>query len=429
MLNSLKNKGGFLRSVTVLTSGTLIAQAISYAFTPLITRLFTTDEFGEFGIFMRIVALLTAIGTARYELTLPLPKKDQHAFQLFFLSLRIATWTLMVSLVMGLLYWLFSIRDIDTLLFVGAISLTAFFMIFKNIGTNWAVRQKAFRRISLVNISSSLGTNGIKLIAGLLGAGALGLIYGTLMGTAVGVIWFMIDYFDQRKDSLFQRSRQRVRAMSRKYREFPAVNLPHTLIDTARELLIAFFLTYYLSTSLFGSFDLSFKMLKIPLLLIGTSIGQVMFQRASEQFANKESIYPLVQRTVIMVLAIGILPFSVIFIWGEEIFTLVFGEEWNMAGQISSVIAPWLLLNLVASTISMIPSVIGALRWFFWIGLVASLIQVAMFGFFPQLSQWFDIEPLEFFTIVSSVMVVIYTVIIIWELLLIKVTEKNRGLI
>lgn len=420
MLNSLKNKGGFLNSIMVLTSGTVIAQSISYAFTPLITRLFTTDEFGEFGVFMRIVALLTAIGTARYELTLPLPKKDRHAFQLFFLSLRIATWTLVVSLVMGLLYWLFSTRDMDMLLFVGAISLTAFFMIFKNIGTNWAIRQKAFRRISLVNISASLGTNGIKLLTGFLGAGALGLIYGTLIGTAVGVMWFMIDYFDQRKDSLFQRSKQRIRAMSRKYREFPVVNLPHTLIDTARELLIAFFLTYYLSTSLFGSFDLSFKMLKIPLLLIGTSIGQVMFQRASEQFANKESIYPLVQRTVLMVLAIGVLPFSVIYIWGEEIFAFVFGEEWSLAGQISSVIAPWLLLNLVASTISMIPSVIGALRWFFWVGLIASLIQVGLFGFYPKLSAWMAMDPLEFFTLVSGVMVVIYTVIIIWELVLVK---------
>ena len=86
MLDQLKFKSTFLKSVMVLTSGTVIAQAISYAFTPLVTRLFTTEDFGAFGVFMRIVAFLAAIGTARYELTLPLPKRDQHAFQLFFLS-------------------------------------------------------------------------------------------------------------------------------------------------------------------------------------------------------------------------------------------------------------------------------------------------------------------------------------------------------
>lgn len=413
-------RSDFLKSVVVLTSGTVIAQAISYAFTPLITRLFTTEEFGEFGIFIRIVALLTAIGTARYELTLPLPKRDQHAFQLFLLSLRIAFWTLIVSLVLGFAYWLFYDSSLTVLLFVLAIGFTAFFMIFKNIGTNWAIRLKSFRRISLVNITSSLGTNAVKLLAGFIGLGSLGLIYGTLIGTVVGTSWFFSDYFKQKKVGSFERSSAKIKALSSKYREFPRVNLPHTLIDTARELLIAFFLTYYLSTSLFGSYDLSFKMLKIPLLLIGTSIGQVMFQKASEKFANNESISVLVNRTVVLLFFISLLPFSIVYIWGPQIFAFVFGEEWYFAGQIASVIAPWLMMNLVASSISMIPSVINALRWFFWVGLGTSIIQLALFGFYPQITEGLNITPLDFFNVVSWIMVVIYSIIIVWELVLVK---------
>lgn len=419
-------RSDFLRSVAVLTSGTVIAQAISYAFTPVITRLFTTDDFGEFGIFMRIVALLTAIGTARYELTLPLPKRDQHAFQLFLLSLRIAFWTLLISLVLGCAYWLFYDSSLNVLLFVLAIGFTAFFMIFKNIGTNWAIRLKSFRRISLVNITSSLGTNAVKLMAGFIGIGSTGLIYGTFIGTVIGTSWFFFDYFKQKKVASFVRSTTKIKALSTKYREFPRVNLPHTLIDTARELFIAFFLTYYLSTSLFGSYDLSFKMLKIPLLLIGTSIGQVMFQKASERFANNQSIFPLVTKTVVLLFLISLLPFTVVYIWGPQIFSFVFGAEWYFAGQIASVIAPWLMMNLIASSISMIPSVIGALRWFFWVGLGASIIQLALFGFYSQITEGLNITPLDFFTIVSWVMVGVYTVIVVWELLLVKKASSSK---
>jgi hypothetical protein len=198
MWGEFNMKSDFLRSVTVLTSGTVIAQAIGYAITPILTQFFyTPEDFGEFGIFMRIVALLTAIGTARYELTLPLPKRDQHAFQLFLLSLRIAFWTLIVSFVLGFVYWLFWETSLNTFLLVLAVGLTSFFMIFKNIGTNWAIRLKSYGRISAVNITSSFGTNAVKLLAGFIGLGSLGLVFGTLIGTIVGTSWFFVDFFKQ----------------------------------------------------------------------------------------------------------------------------------------------------------------------------------------------------------------------------------------
>lgn len=420
MFQGINIKSEFIRSVMVLTSGTVIAQVISYAVTPLITRLFTPEDFGEIGVFLRIVAFLTALGTARYELTIPLPKNDSHAFQLFRLSLRISFYTVFGSLFFGLLYWLFTGLENYTLLFVLFVAVATFFMIFKNIGTNWAIRTKAFKIISYSSILTSVASNGLKLITGLLGFGVIGLILSTIVGTAAGVSFFVYDYLVNKKSPSFSKSRAKMYVLSKKYKEFPRVNLPHTLIDTARELLIAFFLTYYLSTSLFGSYDLSFKMLKIPLLLIGSSIGQVLYQKASEKFARNESLYALLKRTVLSLFLLSILPFGIVFIWGEPIFVFVFGEEWKLAGQIAAAIAPWLMLNFIASTISMIPSVINKLRWFFWIGLATTIIQLLLFGLYPQIVSSFDLSAIDFFSISSWVMTFIFAVVIVWELILVK---------
>jgi len=417
-----------VKSVMVLTSGTVIAQIASYAVTPIITRLFTTEDFGEFGVFMRVVAFLTAIGTARYELTIPLPKLHQHAFLLFRLSLKIALITTGVSLLAGLAVWSFYSSSVEMLAIVLLLSATTFFMIFKNIGTNWAIRNKVFRRISAVNITTSAATNTFKLAAGFWGWGAFGLICATFVGTTIGVFWFVKDFFSSKRNFKVLQSPRKMRWLSHHYREFPRVNLPHTLIDTTRELGIAFFLTYYLSTATFGAYDLSFKMLKIPLLLIGTSISQVLFQKASEKFADRSALYPLLRRVVIILLALSIVPFGVVFFAGTPLFAFVFGSEWEFSGTIAEALAPWLMMNFVASTISLIPSVIQELKWFFWVGVATSIIQLSLFGFFDVIAQMFDYSAIELFERISWIMTVFFIIVIIWELRLIKRSDEKRAL-
>ena len=85
----------FLKSVMVLTSGTVIAQIISYLITPLLTRIYSTEEMGDLGVYMRAVGFISALATARYELSLPLPKNDKHSFILYRLSLKIASYILL----------------------------------------------------------------------------------------------------------------------------------------------------------------------------------------------------------------------------------------------------------------------------------------------------------------------------------------------
>ena len=71
-------KGDFFKSFTVLMSGTLIAQIIGYAIAPILTRLYTTEEMGELGFYMRLTGFIAAIATLRYEAALPLPLSLIH---------------------------------------------------------------------------------------------------------------------------------------------------------------------------------------------------------------------------------------------------------------------------------------------------------------------------------------------------------------
>jgi teichuronic acid exporter len=428
MLRQLNIKSDFFKSILVLTSGTVMAQVVNYLATPFITRLFTPDEMGELGVFLRITAFITAIATARYELALPLPKNDYHAFQLFRLSLRITLMTLLFSFILGLGYWVWMDFDIHIIWYILLIIAGSFFMIFRNISVNWSIRNQEFKQISISGVLGSSVSNGLKILAGIFKFGVVGLIVSSVIGAAAAIIVFSRNYWKKKRQSEYRRSKKKMLVLSKQYREFPAVNLPHILIDNARELLIAFFVVEFFDQAIFGSYDHSFRMLKLPLVVIGLSIGQVFYNRCSKMFSNKEAVYPLLRKTTLTLTLLSIVPFSIIFFFGEPLFILVFGDQWGYSGEISEIIAPWLMVNFIASPISTIPMVIGKQRLFFWLGLISSIIQLAGFGLLPLLMNNGIINDYQLFWIISLSMTLFLVLVIIIQLRITKTAdEKNKS--
>lgn len=426
MLNKLHIKSEFLKSVMLLTSGTFLAQLVSYLATPVITRLFSPDEIGELGVFLRITAFITAVATARYELSLPLPKKDQHAFQLFRLSLRIAAITLLSVFLVGLIYWGIQGFSAKNFWLVLMIVMGSFFMIFKSIGTNWAIRMKNYKVISISSALTSFTANGLKIVAGLLAFGALGLVVATVVGGGVAIIFFVKDYFNSKCLDGFQRSKKKIYVLSKKYSDFPIYNLPHMLLDHGRELLVAFFVVVYFDQTVFGSYDHSFRMLKLPLALIGTAMGQVFFNRCSRLYSEHKALFPMLKRTTLQLFLISIIPFSVVFMFGEDLFLWVFGDQWGLSGRISELLAPWLMINFVASPISTIPMVVEKQKAFLWVGGIGSMLQVSAFGFLPLLHEkgWITFD--EIFVWISVIMVLFSLAMIGFKLWITKKADLQN---
>ncbi len=443
MLSKLNLKSGLLKSALVLSSGTALAQGISYLLTPVVTRIYTPEDFGEFGMLMRIVAFLATLGALRYEYALPLPKRDQHAYYLYRLTIRILFFTIISSLVVGGLYWAFHqelgnfVREIlhytwfdfsfqgksTTLLFyilliIGISGATVFI----NIGRHWAIRMKWFKKITIATVITSATTNLMKIIFGVFEWGVFGLAIATLIGVFFGSLVFLKDTFTIYKN---KKSSLRRKILAKTYREFPRVMLPQNVIDAARELIIAFFLIGYFSTDLFGSYDHSFRMLKIPLLLVGSAIGQVLYSRMSKDFANQKEIYLLLKKSVLLLTVLGIVPFTIIYIWGEPIFTFVFGNQWSVSGQIAAVLSPWLMANFVLSSVSMVPSIVGKLKWFFWVGLVATAFQLISFGYFPVFMDYFGVNEIQILAYISWGMFILFGGMTIWLMKIVKSVENN----
>ena len=58
-----------------MMSGTLVAQILLICVTPILTRLYTVEDFGNLSVFMSILSMLTVGSTGKFELAIVLPNK------------------------------------------------------------------------------------------------------------------------------------------------------------------------------------------------------------------------------------------------------------------------------------------------------------------------------------------------------------------
>ncbi len=102
MFQKLKPKSEFTRHVLTLMTATAVAQAIPIAISPILTRIYTPEDFG---LYMSIAGTFAAVASARYESAIILPKKDEDALNIVFLSIGIA---LFLSTIVFIIIYIFN---------------------------------------------------------------------------------------------------------------------------------------------------------------------------------------------------------------------------------------------------------------------------------------------------------------------------------
>lgn len=376
MIKTAHLRSEVVKNIMLLTSGTALSQIVAYILTPVITRLYSPAESAELGLYVRIVSAGAAIATARYELALPVVKLDHHSFRVYHFALKITLITSCAALVVSLFPVLFS-KDVSGITFYLSIPFGIALLAFQNLGTNWSVRMKQFRLISYSKVVSSGVGNLLKVVFGFLNTGYIGLILGTVIGFIAGGFFFLKDFRTTKNKYSVKSRSPRNSLLAKEYMEFPKINLPHTLMDMGKELLIAAILWELFSQREYGLYNHTYQMLRMPLVLIGASIGQVFFQRCAEKINQGEIITPIAIQSVKTLFLFSILPFTIVFFFGSELFVFVFGDEWKDAGEYSEIMAPWFMINFVSSPISSLPLILKRQSSFFLMAVFGSLLMIA----------------------------------------------------
>lgn len=317
-------------------------------------------------MFIAITGVAIVVACLRYEMAIMLPEKEEEAQNVLFLSIASAA---IFSLLTIPILWASGSWVLHQLRFDGLapyqwmippyIFLSGAFMALNY----WNTRSRQFGRLSFVRAAGSVGTTGSQLWSGLTGnISGGGLIAGNLVGSALsaivlgGLIWR-----DFRVEFAKNVSARGISLAARRYSRFPVYDTTSSLLNTISWLLPTFFLSAYFSDQVVGYFTLSMTVLQMPMNLIGSSIAQVFFQRAS-QARRRGTLAALVASTSANLLMLGILPVLVLSLAGAEIFSVVFGGRWAESGQYAQIMALWIFAVFITSPISTLFSVLEKQR-------------------------------------------------------------------
>jgi O-antigen/teichoic acid export membrane protein len=355
-------KSEFTRNVFTLTSGTTIAQAIPVLLSPVLSRLFSPEDFGILALFMSVAAVLSVIATGRYELAIMIPENKKDAYNVLALSLIITFITAILALVLVILFkrpamiffeepaigsWLYLIPVV--VLFAGVYQSFNY----------WSTRQKTFKLNAASRVSQSTANITTSLGLGVAKAGPAGLIAGYIVGQIVAGLILFINFFKNIREFLNLISVKGIKSNAKKYRNFLIINTPHAFVDSLQDNGIVYLIMYFFSKHVLGSYSFAFRVLKAPVSLIGGAIFQVFYQEASAAASKGENLRPKIMRIYKTLFVAGFPLFLILFLFTPDIFAFVFGENYRDSGEIARIITPWLFLNFLASPVSCVTLVMN----------------------------------------------------------------------
>src|SRR5690606_26943757 len=86
ILRSLRQRGSVARNLAILATGSAGSYAIQLLTAPIVTRLFSPEEYGQYGIFVTLVASVATAGTLNYSSALVVAKSNSDFAYLLRLS-------------------------------------------------------------------------------------------------------------------------------------------------------------------------------------------------------------------------------------------------------------------------------------------------------------------------------------------------------
>ena len=382
----------FTRDVIKMMSAPFFTQLLGIFIMPILSRLYTPDVYGLYHLFGSIQMPICILATMSYNNAIVLPKRDEVASNLLFISVISTIIIAILSIPFiyfsseFILRWL-KASELSAYLWILPVSVFTYGVQISLL--SWNLRNRNFNRIVASKILLNISNKSV-----LLGAGFSG--YATPCSLLVGDIVSSITMSSvlgrriwRESGRLFKQSCRLYNIMQTiiRYRKFPIYNLWTNIIGRLGSMINMFLFSYYFSKSVIGNYALGVAVLAMPATFVGNAIVEVFYQRISE-IDNKTTRQSLVVKIFEQLTWVSMLPFLLIAIIGDNIFSLIFGVKWLEAGVYSKILSFNMFANFIMSPIMVLVNVLEKqeVNFIFYLVLViVSFISILIGGLFNNI--------------------------------------------
>jgi O-antigen/teichoic acid export membrane protein len=345
-------------------SGSAIVTVVGFLLTPILSRIYPPAAYGQFAVFNSVVSNLNLLATLAYTSAIPLPRARRDALAV--VQLNVVLTVGMFALIVIALVFLGAhiVRWLDLQSLGAWIYLMPVLMLLYNFSltmSSWYIRTKSFRTRTTADLVMSLVSRAFTLSYGWSSGGySTGLILGDSLGKVTLFVSLLRSGFQHELRPLWRTfSWRRIQQAAYRFREFPLYVLPGGYISTLSSQLPIFMLTGAFGSTVVGLYSFAASLLEIPVSLIGSGIAPVFYQKAAEVHNDEpERLKDITLNIYYKLLYIGLLPLGFITVFGDVIFKVIFGAQWEMAGVFTGYLGYYYIFRLTGQATGMIYNIL-----------------------------------------------------------------------
>lgn len=403
---------GFVRSVSVLVGGTVFAQALMLLVLPLLTRLYTPEDFSVLAVYASILGIISVAACLRLEIAIPLPQRDDDAANLLALALCCSAGVAGLS---ALIIAVFPTQIIDLVAqpklepYLFLLPLGVWLSSSYAALQFWSTRKKRFSIIAKTRMTQAIGGAGTQVGFGWMGIAPLGLVLGQMINSGAGIFGLVRDALKNDKPALQAITWTGMQRLFSEYDRFPKYSTFESLANSASIQLPIIIIAAIAAGPEAGFLMLASRVMFAPMALIGGAVSQVYISRAPDELrAGTLGIFT--RKLLGGLVKTGVGPLIFVGILAPSFFPLIFGAKWQRSGEMIAWMTPWFVMQFLTSPVSMTLHITQNQHAALTLQIFGLVIRV---GAVTAAAYWAQHRVVEFYAVSGFVFYLIYFFVIV----------------
>ncbi len=344
-----------VKNTLKLSSSNVLMYLLPIIVTPILSRLYSTECYGEWGLFSSAFMIINAVLFLSYENTIVKTRNQRELPALCWMCLAVALFIIVLTAFVFIVG-----RDLDIEFFVNFPSLpllivllviTAFNQLFYNLSN----RYEKYSLMAVANITQGLSQAFFRILLSMVKS-LNGLILGNVLAQLSSVITYLVGL--RRQIPVIYRSRpslSEIRQMIRKYRNFPMFDAPGIVLEAAMVNMALIILSLYFPKSIIGCYSIIFQFMVLPISMVGSAMSKVYYKEISVA-KEQGQIASVTKKVVKITFFLSLIPITFVVLGGDRFIEWYLGEKWEVAGNFA------LCLSMMSVPIVLTESVLPIYR-------------------------------------------------------------------
>ncbi len=344
MLYSLR--GAIAKMGGAIVLGQLVAVAVA----PLLSRLYSPADFGQFALYSGVVGVLAMLVTMSVREILPASHDtvERDHLTAFSMATTIVGVVGILVAALGLM-----ILEVDSDLTHGqfwlwlAVPAGVLVLAIYDLDAALMIREMRYQRLAQRTLTQYLSQALTQLAFAFLPLAGGGLSLGFIAGRGAALLLPT----GIRRGGV--RARGDWRRGWRAYRERGVLLLPAQLLNVATPLMSATLVTVTFGITVTGQYALAERIIAVPIMLLSAAVGQVFYGAFAKVVREDPGAAPATFWKVLrQLLLIGALPILLLSLTAPWWFPTIFGPEWQQAGVLVALMAPGFAMQAAVAPLS-----------------------------------------------------------------------------